>query len=362
MSQNTKLVPTHEYSSQSVQVTPTPGAVLPTTDIPVPERREHPDSRHRSAATGEMFPIGFGMREELFCIPAIAAAVDRPNGLECTRERIKSAFYGQWGVESCRFEAQQVAAAQELQHFENERLRITALLKEIPQTRTIDNRVLPGGAARWGWWGLAFALVILNLLAITNAASYFRFQTQGWFVAVLMAAPLLFVSMPVKFVVGKLTETVRKCLGWGLACLGIGAFALFVFTLAARANPPSAADILDGTAQMGTGMIPWQLASQIILEFVIATALWYWLLELMDSNSKLIVNPDAEMLTTRLTALHSAMDSTRGRWAEAQGNLQELQGSLDYWLQLGETIFMAHFERERRLTERVAALNAWPHL
>lgn len=107
---------------------------------------------------------------------------------------------------------------------------------------------------------------------------------------------------------------------------------------------------------MNTGLIPWQLASQIVLEVVIAAALWYWLLELTLSPTKLIVNPDAELLNTRLAALNAAMEPVRSRLAKAEGNLQEFSDSLHYWVRSAEMLFLAHEEREKRLTQCLAAL------
>lgn len=309
-----------------------------------------------------MFPVGFGLRRELLCKPAIEAAIYRPDGLAFTRERVKNGFLGQWGTELHQFQAEKATAAQELRRLETQYARVAEVLKSTPQTKTINDSTVPRGSARWGWWGLAMALVILSLLAITNAASYFRFETQGWFIAFLMAAPLLFVSLPVKFLQGKLTEPARWRTGWILAGLGIVAFVVFVFTLSVRANPPSTSEILDGTARLGTGVLPWQLASQIVLEVVIAAALWCWLLELMISPAKLVPNPDAEMLNARMATLNVAMEPVRTRLSRAEGALQEFSDSLQYWIKLAETIFLAHQEQERRLAERVAALDAWPNV
>ena len=359
--QNMMMTPASISGSQQLaSVVPTMSAtVMTASTTSVQENREQPESRHLCKATGEMFPIGFGIRRELFNLNAIIAAVYRPDGLEITRKRISDAFFAQWGSVAAKYEADHLGATQELQRLENEYVRVGDELKETPLTRTVNGYVLPSGAALWGFWGLVVALFALNGLALTNAASYFRFQAQGWGLAVLMAAPLLFVSLPVKFVCGKLREVARVRVGWSLACLGVVSFIVFVFTLSTRANPPSTADILDGAARLGTGLIPWQLASQVVLEFVMATALWYWILELMASNSKIIPNPDAELLKSRLAALHTAMNPVRERFAFAKGNLQELRSSLDYWLQSAETIYMTHLERNRRLEECLVSVNNW---
>ena len=359
MSQNTIQVSTHENMSQLVQTAPTPNSVITATDEHIPARHEQPASRWCNMATGEMYPIGFGMREELFNTPLIKVAIYQPNGLESTRVRITESFKGQWGVERSRLENQVIAESQALDPLQKEFARITKLLTEIPITKTITGIVLPSSsAARFGWCGLVFALIILQLLAIANTAAYLRWQAQGIFAAVLMAAPLLFVSLSAKFVTRKLTQAARNRVGWILGGLGVAAFAIFIGTIALRANPVSTADIMDGTACLGTGYLTsCQLASQIILEFVMATALWYWLLELTAINSKLISNPDAEMLSSRLAGLQSLIEPIRNRLGTAKGNLEEMNGSLNHCLQKAETIFNAHLERERRLVAAMRDLN-----
>jgi hypothetical protein len=347
MSENAMMITGQENSMQLVTTT------LPAINGTASGSREHPPSNWRSSSTNQMCPIAFGIPPELLNPPMIVAAIHRPDGLQFIRGRINSAFYGQNGGKATQFKSQQEAAANELKHLETEKMRVAEQLKEVPPTRTLNGLVLPTGAALWGWWALVFGLIALNFLAIANAASYFRFQSQCIGIAILMAAPLLFVSIPVKYAASKLNEAARRRLGWGLACVGCAAFAVFVFTLAVRANPPSTADILDGTAQMATtGMVAWQLASQVILEIVIAAAFWHWIIELMSVNSKLVINPDAELLTTRLATLHKMMEPVRERLAEAEGNIQELCNCLDFWLQTAETLFLISFERERRIVER----------
>jgi hypothetical protein len=349
-------MPINHENMQLVQTTPAPISVIPATEQPISARSEHSDSWWHVLATGEMNPIAFGIRKESFCPEAIALAACQPNGLESQLERIKNAFYGQWGSYWRRFENQKTAAVQALQTLEREYCRIEELLKEVPATRTINGLAMPNGAARWGWCGLVVSLFILNLLAITNAAAYFRFQTQGWFVAFLMAAPLLFVSFPVKFVTRKLKQAARKQVGWIMACLGVVAFVIFVYTLALRANPPSTTEILNGTSSLGTRMVPLQLASQITLEFIIAAALWYWLLDLMSTNAKLVINSDADILKNKLAALRLEMNPIRTSLAEAEGNITELRGSLEHWLQLAKTMFLGYLEHDTRHAERLRAM------
>jgi hypothetical protein len=355
MSKKNTMQVNHE-NMQLVQTAPTPISVIPATEQSISARSEHTNSWWRIVATGEMNPIAFGIRKELICPEAIALAALQPNGLESQLERIKNAFYGQWGSYWRRFENQQTAALQALQTLQSEYCRIEELLREVPATRTINGLAMPNGEARLGWWGLAVSLFILNLLAITNAASYIRFQVQDWFIAFLMVAPLLFAPLTVKFYIRKLTEATRKRVSGCLACLGIASFVIFVFTLASRANPPSTVDILDGTARLGTGLIPWQLASQITMEFVIGTVLWNWLLDLMSTNAKLIINVDADILKNKLTALRLEMEPIRARLAEAEGNITELRGSLDHWLQVAKTMFLGYLEHDTRLAERLRAM------
>jgi len=322
---------------------------------------EHPESRHLNRNTQEMHPMGFGMRNELFCPAAVAAAIDQPNGLQATKERITRSFMAQWGVEQAHWQRDLEASLQTLKRMDEEHSRLTDVLRSVPTTTTTTDTTLPRGTARWGWIGLFLALLVLSALAITNAASYFKFQTQGWFTALLMAAPLLFVSIPVKFACSKVTEPARRRIGWLLAVLGTTSFAVFVYTLAMRANPPSMAAILDGTARPLGNLISLQLASQIVLEIVVSAALWWWMIALIVSPAKAISNPEATLLSGRLAALEAEMIPVRKRAAEAEGNLQEFAGCLQYWLHLAETMFVAHQAQEERAAKRLAALSSWPH-
>jgi hypothetical protein len=349
-------LPNQPHSAQMVPATCQAGlTILPDPMGTTPVNAKEPDSFH------PMFPISFAMLPNLFNKPAIETSIYLPNGLQLTRDRIRAAFIGQWGYHHAMYESQQKVAKQELQRLEDESLRLAELLKEKPATRLVDGPTVPHGVARFGWCCLVLSLAILNILAITNCASYFRYQVQGWFLAFLMAAPLLFVSIPLHYVTAKLPSFARKCLGWFLACVGVGAFAVFVFTLATKANPPDAMAILNGTARSDSGMIMWQLSSQIILEVIIAAALWHWLLDMMIINSKMIVNPDVELLKMQLSSLSKAMEPLRDQVAKAQGNLDEMAASLAHWLQLAETIFLAHQAYERRFVERIQSLNTCPN-
>lgn len=99
-----------------------------------PAVRKQPESRVKMMETGEIPPIGFGLRTELFCKPAIQAAIYRADGLEFTRERIKHAFLAQWGWELHEFQAQKATAGQELHHLEREHARVSEVLKATPQS------------------------------------------------------------------------------------------------------------------------------------------------------------------------------------------------------------------------------------
>jgi hypothetical protein len=92
------------------------------------------------------------------------------------------------------------------------------------------------------------------------------------------------------------------------------------------------------------------------MEFVIGTVLWNWLLDLMSTNAKLIINVDADILKNKLTALRLEMEPIRARLAEAEGNITELRGSLDHWLQVAKTMFLGYLEHDTRLAERLRAM------
>jgi cobalamin biosynthesis protein CobD/CbiB len=276
------------------------------------------------------------------------------------KEFVRSGFLGQWSVEAQRFEQQKAASASEVANLESEQRRVVKLLSDTPLTRVEATVRIPSGAARLGFVCLVTSLVFLSLLAVANAAAYLRFLTQGWLVAVLMVAPLLFVALPVKYVMGKLGDKGRRRLGWIIACLGVVAFFGFLFTLSARANEPSCADVLNGTAGLGARLVPWQLAAQVLLETVIAAALWCWIINLTVTSSRQVQNSDVAMLAAERDRLQEGINAARKRLAEAMGNLSELSHSLEYWLCYAETIYHAYSERERRLAECLVPVRDWP--
>ena len=320
--------------------------------------KAYPKSRHR-APNGVMPWMGFSMRPELFNQRAIEAAVYLKDGFSLTMERIRSAFYAQWGVESCQWQAKKDAASQELQHLSTEQVQLAECLKSIPKTKTISENTLPRGITRLGWFGLVAALIALNLMALFNTASYFRFTTQSWLIAILWAAPLLFVSLPVKYVLCKLSERARRRFGMALSVIGVVAFAVFLYTLADRAEPASAADIMQGMVRNAHSLIPWQLGSQVLLEVVMASGLWFWVIDLLQKNTtRVILNPDLQVVASRLSILDKTMESARTRLAEAEGNLREFEGSLNTWLKLGETVYMTRMAREKHLADSLADFEA----
>jgi len=299
--------------------------------------------------------MGFSMRPELFNQRAIESAIYLKDGFALTMERIRSAFYAQWGVESCQWQAKKDTAAQELQHLSTEQIHLSEHLKSIPKTKTVGENTLPRGITLLGWFGLVVALIALNLMAIFNAASYFRFTTQSWLIAILWSAPLLFVSLPVKYGLCRLSDQARRRFGMAFSAVGVIAFAVFLYTLADRAEPVSAADIMQGTVRHAKSLIPWQLGSQVLLEVVMASGLWFWVIDLLQKNTtRVILNPDLQVVSSRLSILDKTMENARTRLAEAEGNLREFEGALNYWLKLAETIYMTRMERERHLADSLA--------
>ncbi len=293
-------------------------------------------------------------------IPAIKAAVVRPDGLAFTRERIRNAYLGAWGYEFHQYQSEKAIAQQEIRRLEADANRVRQALSGMPEGKTVSVSTVPVGATRWGWWGLATALILLNIFAVLNTAGYFRFQTQSWFLAILMAAPLLFVSLAIKPVFQKLPEGARHRAGWAMAVVGIMAFIVFIISVAVRAIPPGIDQVLDGAQVRSNAWIGWQLAAQILLEVVVAAALWWWLLELMISPAIIIANPDYDRLNIRLAAINLAMEPYRQRLSRAEGSLLEHASSLQFWTKSAEGIFLAYQEEENRCQARVAALDLWP--
>lgn len=352
----TEMTATTGSTSELAGITPEDMAQL-TGRTTLQREREDPDSRHR------IYPVGYNMRASVFNVEAIKAAVFLPDGRNYVLSRIRSGFFATYGANQVYFEEEVKTCRRELEQHEEEKRRFIALQKECPPQKMINTPVLPHGIAFWGWVFNILAVLLLNGMALFNAASFFLGDGQQiWWIACLGCTPLLFLSYAFEIGVSKLDARARRIVGWLVNTVGVISALSFTYLLAMKACPPSISEILNanGAASSQGWLDSIKLASQIGMEIAFSCALMHKIAQQLSVEARMIINPDSKLIADRLTAIHKTISEYCARMAVAEGELQELSSSLAYLLAQASTMFDLHLVYITQMKTAMASLDTWP--